>query len=134
VRSIRPELQTGLFLYRDDRDGAWKLLVEARTTGGPDERLSESVSVFLGPYGSPDTVLVITSQDEATVHRSDRWSAIVDLPGAALDRAAAEGTLAIGFLRIGPGGGRSSWPRPLLPSQDEPGRTRIDLSGWQNTP
>lgn len=132
VRSTRADLQTGLLLYRDDRDQRWKLLIEARTTSDLEDRQDESVSVFIGPYGSPIATLVIDAKDPQTAHRSDRWSSIIELP-AALQPILAEEWLTVGFIRIGPGGSKSSWPRPLLPGQSEPGRIRLDLRDWSES-
>ncbi len=132
VRSTRADLQTGLLLYRDDRDDRWKLLIEARTTSDMDNRQDESVTVFVGPYGAPLATLVVKANDPRTAHRSDRWSSIVELP-AALEPVLVEKSLAFGFVRTGPGGNRSSWPRPLLPGQSEPGRIRLDLRDWNES-
>lgn len=132
IRMIPPNLQTGLFLFRDDREGGWKLLVEANTSSGPENRAGEAVTLFFGPFGAPDHTMVITPEDPQTVHRTNHWSAIVDLPTEAMERVASEGSLAFGFIRTGPGQRRSSWPRPLMPGQHEPGRVRLDLRGWEN--
>ncbi|MFG0294006.1 MAG: hypothetical protein ACF8MJ_12750 [Phycisphaerales bacterium JB050] len=132
VRTTAPDLQTGLFLFRDDRDDSWKLLIEARTPNHPDHRAGEAVTLFFGPFGAPDHTLVLAAEAPQTVHRSNRWSAIVDLPTEALGRLAAEGSLALGFIRTGPGETHSSWPRPLMPGQNESGRVRLDLRGWED--
>jgi len=130
--------QTAAFVYRDEVDGSWKVYLEARFPSGTDTSAigSERIEVFFGPFGRPDSVIVVAPGDDSVVIGEDRWSAVVDLPDAALTRAQREGTLAIGFIRTDSrvsvlgAPGRSSWPRPMVPGQAEPGRFRLDLSAW----
>jgi len=135
ARLAPPNWQTGILLYKDEQSGRWNIYVEARFPAGTsEERLqAERIDIYFGPYRGTDAVLSVTTRDEAAMLGEDRWSALLELPDAALNRAAREGTLAIGFARtdsrITANGepGTTSWPRPLLPGEDEPGRFRLKL-------
>jgi hypothetical protein len=130
VRASPADRQTALLLFRDDREARWKMLIEARIRPGQPDG-ADSVTVFFGPYGASDARIEVARDDSRTVEASDRWSAIVAIPEEVVARASRDGTLAIGFIRRGPNGSISSWPRPLMPDQAEPGRVRLDLTGWE---
>lgn len=59
--------------------------------------------------------------------RSDRWSCVVPIPVDAID---PDGALRIAIQRVDERGVRTTWPRPMLPWRDEPGRAAIDLTAW----
>lgn len=124
--------QTSVLIYRDDRAGRWRIMVEARTK--TDQPAAHSVDLYFGPYEGSSQVITISSDSAGVAVSEDRWSTIIDLPEQAARRAESIGFIEFGFVRRR-GVGRdaavhSSWPRPWFPGQDEPGRFRIDLSSW----
>lgn len=135
ARLAPPDWQTGVFLYKDEQSSRWHIYLEARfPEGTSEERLeTEHIDIHFGPYRRADTVLSITPRDDAAVLGEDRWSAVLVLPEIALNRALREGTLAVGFTRNDSRNtangepGTTSWPRPLLPGEAEPGRFRVKL-------
>lgn len=129
----------------DGGRAGWELYIECRNPeapvlGGRTER--EMVRVWLGPYGAPLAVLRIEPDgsvyDETfgspTAGRAlsirnegASWSAIIPIP----DRAIESGRrLRLALERIDRTGIRTSWPRPMLPREEEPGRVLIDLGAW----
>lgn len=127
----------------EQRDG-WEVYIECQNPeleeGGRGVR--EFVRIWIGEYEKPSLILRVEpdgrvfdethgSPSAAMARRLQRdgasWSAIVDLPPEAIG---SDGTLLIGLERIDGTGLRSSWPRALLPRQEEPGRVRIDLTTW----
>ena len=131
-------------LYHDATDGGgWKVFLECRS---PAIGREEKVRVWLGAFGAPSAVLSVSSVGTivnergprrgsvgvATVSRQgDRWNAAVPLPESSIEK---DGTLRIGLERIDALGRRTSWPRPMLPWQTEPGRVAIDTSAWAGLP
>ncbi len=55
------------------------------------------------------------------------WSSVVRVPESVIE---PDGTLHIAVERIDADGNRSTWPRPVLPNQLEPGRATIRLVPW----
>jgi hypothetical protein len=55
------------------------------------------------------------------------WWAMLRLPISAYEQ---DGSLVMAIERIDANGLRSTWPRPVLPQQEEPGRVRINLGAW----
>lgn len=118
----------------------------ARPQGQPDrpvEREADAVTVFFGPYGSRRVVLRVTSDgrlvsslnptgDERVrvLPQPDRWAAFIPVPTQATDPANPD-MLRLAIVRVDDRGVRSSWPRPMLPWQTEPGRLSADLSAWE---
>lgn len=135
-------------ICQPDRDGAgWEIYLECRSQSPePDAATgpADVVRLFLGPADSPRAILQIDARgvihDEADpfsepaaieVHRrDDRWIALVPIPEKALEPGGDR--LIIGLLRRDAKGRLSSWPRPVLPWRDTPGRAAIDLSTWRS--
>ncbi len=61
---------------------------------------------------------------------ADGWSCWIDLPPKAIGGSGADRFVQLGIERFAMG--RSSWPRPMLPWQTEPGRILVDLSTWSD--
>lgn len=127
--------------------GRWELYLESRPQGGGgggDAELErERFRVWAGPTGAP--VVSISVGPDGTVTKLDGasggdgvtaqfsrlpgggWCAILTLPAAAQDD---KGLLRLGVEHTAASGMRSSWPRPMLPWQTEPGRLAIDTAAW----
>ena len=106
-------------------DGGWRVLVECRMPAGADAS-EESCTLLLGPYGAPSSAQTLRPGDVGTRIDGDRWTARFDVPAFTIEG----GYLRIGLLRTTLGGRMTSWPRPLLPGDTDPGRLRIDLEAW----
>ncbi len=116
----------------------WRIFLEARR-GQSDGR--EEIRIWCGPLGAAEGIIVVRSDGSAAIdagagaepfeasvtQRADRWTALLDLPAWLIPD---DGVLRLGVDRVDGSGGRWAWPRPMLPGQDEPGRLRIDLTGW----
>lgn len=97
--------------------------------------IAESGALSIRTGRPADTDGAPTRQDAGRIRvagggaGSDRWSAWVPIPPAAIS---ADGVLQIGLVRLAPSGDarRSAWPRPMLPWADEPGRIAVDLRTW----
>jgi hypothetical protein len=137
---------TALLHYRapeesagDDPAGTWVLHLECR--GEPVG--SEEVVLWLGPFGAPRGILRITPDGVSDAltrgnarqsfagatfsRRPDRWVAQVPIPASMIDSTSE---LRIALVRTDGRGVRSTWPRPMLPWQEEPGRLSIDTATW----
>jgi hypothetical protein len=144
---------TAALLYRDappletarERGTAcWWVYVECRVPKG-QEVSAERVRVWIGPTATPVSVVRISASgsviDERAgmqgrrgeivggkvVREEDRWVARVPLPDNITD---PDGALRIAIERTDAAGRRSTFPRPQLPWQGEPGRILIDTSTW----
>jgi hypothetical protein len=138
---------TAAELSRRAEDGRWSLYIEAkrppRFAGSPEAGrwASDAVELWFGGYGGaggPAVVIdppAVNTADTASLDngfdltRSAEpgvWRATVVLPSS----LTAGGELLLGVVRRDPRGAATAWPRPLLPGQIEPGRRRIDLTGW----
>lgn len=124
----------------------WTLFIECRS---PAIGREETIRVWLGAYGAPSAVLKIGSSGsvmdeiapkqglEPTVRggsitrQGDTWSARIPLPARCIEEG---GTLRVGIERTDGRGRRTSWPRPMLPWQGEPGRIAVDTAAWSATP
>jgi hypothetical protein len=158
----RPEWAAAAILYREDAPIAsagdrpastWVIYVECRLGPGQavDPPPPESVRIWLGPLGSPRAVLRIGAGgsvvDERAYQEGDarelrrasvstdpagrRWTARVPIPARCIE---PDGTLRLAFERLDARGQRSTWPRPQLPWQTEPGRAMIDTTTWDRGP
>jgi hypothetical protein len=123
--------------------GAWTLYLECSAPERDEQ--SDEVTIWIGPFGSPVSVLRITRDGDVidtlaagngrmaatagatVVQLPDRWIASVPIDSQLIDPA---GELLIGLVRIDSRGVRSAWPRPMLPWQREPGRLTIDTKAW----
>jgi hypothetical protein len=133
----------------------WELLVECRTAPALKDIESlkrEAVWLFFGPSARPTKILRVDLTGTVTfeqprdpmvppemdqppghvdINRAvDRWSFRLPLPPGAVE---ADGLLRIGIVRMDATGRRSSWPRPMLPWQLEPGRAALDTSAWSGS-
>ena len=139
---INPAYVTVAVLQRQvDAAGAptgWELLIEAQRA---DDSEDDHLNVWLGPMGDPTAAIYISPTGEATVLAGEltgeklpvniriepgRWVAQLPLP----NDLTSVPRLRIGIERTDGRGVRSSWPRPMLPGQPEPGRLAIDLTSW----
>ncbi len=130
--------------------GGWVLYLECRHDAGARLGASafdgEACQVWLGPFGAPRARIDVRRSGAATLTRfgrsvdqtrpardvtvvrdDERWAAWIALDPALIgDDLLVE----LGLIRTDARGVRTSWPRPLLPVRDEPGRVRFDLSSW----
>lgn len=141
---------TAARLLRQD-DGQWLLYVECacgpRAAADSDSLLGESLTIWLGSADAPAAAFQITPDGrmidrrrpatpaQVRINRSDPaapgWIAWVPIPDSAIDRS---GLLRIAIERTDARGVRSSWPRPVFPWQEQPGRLLLDLSAWSPAP
>lgn len=126
-------------------DAGWSLHVECMITEPAVPPREDAVRVWIGPYGRPRHILRVTSLGDATdvrggtpgsgaevlgvqvTRRADRWIARIPLPADAVE---SDGVIRLAVERIDSRGVRSSWPRPMLPWQPEPGRVALDPRAW----
>ncbi|MBX3378361.1 MAG: hypothetical protein KF678_15310 [Phycisphaeraceae bacterium] len=142
---IEPEWDAAALLYREstsDGTAAWSVFIECRSPAiGEDE----VVRIWLGPFGAPTAIINARSngavQDEvgqrrrgdgtvpgATISRvGDVWSARIPIHARCIE---SDGTIRIGLQRTDALTRRTSWPRPMLPWQNEPGRMSINTRAW----
>lgn len=139
---INPAYITVAVLQRQvDAAGAptgWELLIEAQRA---DDSEDDHLTVWLGSMGDPTAAIYISPTGEATVLAGEltgeklpvniriepgRWVAQLPLPS----ELTSVPRLRIGIERTDGRGVRSSWPRPMLPGQPEPGRLAVDLTSW----
>lgn len=129
-------------LYHDASEGSWNVFIECRS---PALGTEETVRVWLGGFGAPASIIRVTSSgtvtderaprlglsakvEAATVSRQgDTWTARIPIPPRCIEQ---DGTLRIGLGRTDALGRGTSWPRPMLPWQVEPGRISVDTSAW----
>lgn len=118
-------------------DESWSLFVEC--VGVPDA----VVRVYLGPTGSPHAVYRVTRsgemQDELrprdppvtipSVASAARWSCQVPIADGTIE---SDGCLLIAVTLESPALGRVTFPRPMLPWQEAPGRIAIDTTTWDD--
>ncbi len=146
-------------------DAQWQIYLEcgeppatAFTAGGPGESRNTPsaprglVRVWIGPYGRPAAVYLISSEgalfDQTLESRSgpvgdlpagraartvqvlrekDRWRCWVPIPAGCIG---PDGLIRLGIERIDSAGRRSAWPRAMTPWQSEPGRASLDTRLW----
>lgn len=116
---------------------AWTVYIECRTDAGADIA-AERLRVWAGPLGSP-VLAIEVGPEGAVVSRAGAapptavsripggWCTTVTLPAAAIENS---GTLRLSIEHTASNGMRSTWPRPMLPWQTEPGRLSIDTAAW----
>jgi hypothetical protein len=133
----------------------WELLVECRVSpsvSDPESLRREAVRLFFGPSALPSAILRVDMSGAVINERppgalappelepppghvdvrriADRWSFRIALPPGAVE---PDGLLRLGICRTDALGRRTSWPRPMLPWQREPGRAVLDCSTWGPT-
>ncbi|MDX2146313.1 MAG: hypothetical protein SFZ23_02225 [Planctomycetota bacterium] len=125
-------------------------------SSGEEWANGERVQVWLGPRAAPRAVIRVhgdgrwTMLVEPTSIRAQAtlverpgvrvasspaaWWCEIELPEqapeAATPRSPTSGVLLVGVERLESAGRRTSWPRPCLPWQVEPGRVAVDLRAW----
>lgn len=109
--------------------GQWEVFVECRVPSADEAARGtargDQVRIVFGPLGAP--LGVVTLEAPATLGQGDRWSARALVPAAAIEPG---NLLRLGIERRDASGARSSWPRPMLPGQSEPGRRLVRLDRW----
>lgn len=123
---------TAARLHRLPMTDRWQLIVECRRPAQPDTPSTDSIRLWLGPFGEPTHTITASphSPTEPGVEvrtQHDRWLAFIDIPEDAIEPHAL---LRLALERQLPQQRRHAWPRPLLPGQPEPGRLRLDLARW----
>lgn len=136
-RMVSPSVETnasGLVLYCEVRSPPCEI--------GQGLPLS-AVTIYFGPTDAPRAVATVrctglTTFDQGRpgesalfVQEADRWAFTLPIDRAWLE---ADGDVLIGMRWQPQDGPRSTWPRPLLPNQQAPGRARIDPTGWNPAP
>ena len=104
-------------------DPSWRLLVECDDIGGTDvDRLLVRIgaaTIELSRFGAlPPGV--------ARTDRGGSWSVLLDLEVDPSD------PVLFGMVREAPDGRRFAWPSAMLPWQDEPPVTLLDLGAWDD--
>lgn len=135
----REERATFATLQRAPDGEGWELDAECR--GVPPPGADDVLRVWLGPFGSPRAVVTVHADGRAAderatppapapgvvVRREARaWRATIPIPASALE----PGRLRFALERVDSRGLRTSWPRPMMPDQPEPGRAIADLTAW----
>lgn len=122
-----------------ERDG-WQLHVECPVPAGADPGM---LRVHLGPSNEPIAILRIDpaglQQDQLNAplerdHVSIReepglWVATVNIPENAIEQG---GILRLAIERFNDAGERATWPRPVMPWQQTPGRAALDCGAWNS--
>jgi len=136
------ELGSDPAMHEDEHRSTWSIYLESRVSGDSalDDREHGSLRIWLGRTGHPSHVIRVSPSgravDERTgrviqgvlvAHETERWACDIPLPDDALD---PDGILRIAVEWIGADAARWSWPRAVLPWQDEPGRIAIDTDQW----
>jgi hypothetical protein len=123
----------------------WDLYVQCSLVPGVGAVRKESVTVVMGPQGSPRLALRVTPGGEpgkigpdgaerawehrvVSLKRDGAWAFTMPVPVEATERAGA--TLHLGLVRTDAAGRRSSWPRPMLPWRQLPPARAFDLRAW----
>ena len=138
--AVPAELAVAGLLQRRPRENAWELYLECKA---PPGLTMDEATVWLGAREADVAVLRVradgsadTMEGTASIRvlghevRADRWTALLLLPPEAVS---PDGVMLLGLTRVTGDGSvrvRSSWPVALLPWEEEPGRTAIDLTGW----
>ncbi|MCB9847904.1 MAG: hypothetical protein H6814_05770 [Phycisphaeraceae bacterium] len=129
-----------LLHLRADASASWQLHIECPTAPGADPG---QLRIFLGPSNTPRSILRIDpaglqqdlvntplERDAVAIERTDdAWIATINIPADAIE---AGGILRLGIERFDASGARATWPRPVLPWQESPGRAALDVSAWNS--
>ncbi|MFK7759233.1 MAG: hypothetical protein AB8C13_04720 [Phycisphaerales bacterium] len=130
-------------LDEPDPNVGWRLYLECAIN--PASPHDTTIGISIGPMGLTRASWIISRQlgllemrTDANIIQDptytstiedDRWVIELDLPSQAITD---EGYLIIGLERTDHNA-HSSWPRRMMPWQDEPGRFVIDTTGWTGT-
>ncbi|MCG3123573.1 MAG: hypothetical protein GIKADHBN_01994 [Phycisphaerales bacterium] len=142
------EWSTSALLYRTWSDAGvrWELYIAcSRPPGAAPSAFPDEVVIHAGSRSRPRMVLRVDEtgttemMDErgssslgaqARVTRQETgWISVITLPASCVEES---GRLRLGIERTDARGVRTAWPRPMLPWQDVPARTVIDLSTWND--
>lgn len=137
----RPSVMSGdqrtMALLQQSPDGqGWEIYIECATRAAPLEGSDDRVRIWLGPYGGSEGYLLAGPGAEARLRSAEPpmwrahewgWSSVVEIPAAMIG---SSGTIDFAVERIDASGVRSTWPRPMLPGQNEPGRATVRLTTW----
>ncbi|MCA9311207.1 MAG: hypothetical protein KDA21_08375, partial [Phycisphaerales bacterium] len=123
----------------------WELYLECEAMeagSGPGE---DTVRVYFGPRGDSSHIIALNASGSAILERrrgrpsawtdvvmgegEGTWTALLPVPPGVIG---SDGTFLVGLTRHDRTGRVSSWPRPMYPGQDEPGRVVIDLNYWMS--
>ncbi|MEM9083074.1 MAG: hypothetical protein AAGB34_05705, partial [Planctomycetota bacterium] len=128
-----PGYRTALRIFRA-AEGTWRLYIECEVPEGT-ERRDDVVHVYLGEQGTRQPIRVDATGvatdwvDPSRRYRlpgfersETRWSAIIDLPTEA---ESEDGSILFAVEHLRANDTVASWPRPMLPGQNEPGRVRL---------
>jgi hypothetical protein len=134
--------------------GKWMLFIQCRQGAG-ELNTDDRVTIHLGPAFADLATLTLTPRgiltDLSAKGRSTppmtlntvltpadparqtpaQWTAWVPLPSGAVE---SSGLLRIAITRTDPRGVRSTFPRPMLPWQIQPGRLPLDTTSWLALP
>lgn len=132
-------------LLRRTSAGQWELMIECKTDSDPIAS-GDFVRVHLGPSLHPRAILRIDprgsfideleprKEDEPPTRRPivvqrahDRWICILTIPPEAIE---SDRYLRIALERGDADGRRATWPRPVMPWAEAPGRAMFDLGDW----
>ena len=133
--------QTAVLIQESPAAEGWELYIECNSPKNAIENppTNDLVRIWLGPHGRSKGYLVcgpgattrLTGAEapEFKLHTWG-WSSVVPIPERVIDE---QGIVHIAVERIDEGGFRSTWPRPVLPDQLEPGRATFKLVAWDGT-
>ena len=133
---VTDDRRTTALLQQSTGGEDWEIYIECATPEPPEEDSDDRVRVWLGPYGGSEGYLLAgpgagarLDSGEAPAWRAHEWgwSSVVEIPSALIG---SSGTIDFAVERIDGAGVRSSWPRPMLPDQAEPGRATVRLTPW----
>lgn len=134
--------------------GKWTLFIQCRQGAG-ELNTDDRVTIHLGPAFADLATLTLTPRgiltDLSANGRSTppmtlntvltpadparqtpaQWTAWIPLPNGAVE---SSGLMRIAITRTDPRGVRSTFPRPMLPWQIQPGRLPLDTSAWLALP
>ena len=137
------ELESAALLTRRT-NGAWELRIECRTAASTTGR-GDVIRIFLGSTQQPRAVLQVDSrgfmfdelertEDEPPPQRpiavrqhAGGWAFTLEIADEWIEPG---DHLRIGLERRTPDGERATWPRPIMPFDDAPGRALIQLDDW----
>ncbi len=135
---------TAALLYRAPGAGAapgdWTLYVECHSGGGVVSA-EDRLSIFLGPIGPASEAVTITpdggvspagyAKNVAVVSEKGRWVVQMKVPPELIE---GDGTLRLAMTRSDRRGRRWSYPRPMLPWDEQPGRVAIATRAGEPRP
>ncbi|MFM9958336.1 MAG: hypothetical protein ACKVZJ_09670 [Phycisphaerales bacterium] len=132
--------------------GAWEMVVRCGPAVGAsrgEDDQTDVVRMWCGPFnkargmvqvsrerggaewvrkpGERGTRLMSRELPLSAAEPAGSWAMLVTLPKEAFEE---DGVLVVGLERESPRGVRTSFPRPMMPGQAEPGRVALDPGAW----